>query len=407
MERRILSSGVGRRRKALMGGALAVLLGAALLPVISTTGAAAGTVPSDDINDYVLYAYSTLHIKRGSVDGNIAAGTKHWTPPSGCTVPAPYDPNEYTASSNFLKAMSCQSSEYPASSGDAHVSLCQGTDFNNRLDMPLDSYIVAPSVDINLASAYCRVQKAYTLKQLGSARRGIVETSFTPPDIVMPQLPAFSCTGAKALNTATPNPGTWTVSSTSEISSLTLKSGTYNFCGTGLTIAQGGTFVTQPDTIVNVNGKLWFKGGTASTQWLGTQGDNVQASRFNVKGALSFGRNARVKGVFFAPNADVDLGNGTVAKGRVWAYSMHSDWDFSIENPPPPPPPPTTTTTTSKSTSTSTSTTSTSTSTTSTSTSTTSTSTTTTSTSTSTTSTTIPKTTTTTVGGTTTTTIQF
>jgi hypothetical protein len=352
MERRILASEVGRRRKALLGGALAVLLSAALLPVISTTGAAAGTVPSDDINDYVLYAYSTLHIKRGSVDGNIAAGTKHWNAPSGCTAPVPNDTDEYTLQTNFLKAMACQSSEYPAATGDDHVTLCQGTDFNNRIDMPIGSYIVAPSTDIDLSSPYCRVQKDYTLTQVGIARRGIVETSFTPPDIVMPAVPSINCTGAKTLNTSTPNPGTWTASSTSEVATLTLKSGTYNFCGSGLTIAQGGTLVTKPDTIVNINGKLWFKGGTPSTKWLGTQGDNVAASQFNIRGGLSFGRNARVKGVFLAPNADVDLGNGTVAKGRVWAYSMHSDWDFAIGTPPPPPPAPTTTTTSTSSTTT-------------------------------------------------------
>ena len=354
MERRILSSEVGRRRKALVGGVLAALLGAALLPVISTTSAAAGTVPSDDINDYVLYAYSTLHIKRGSIDGNIAAGTKNWIPPSGCTVPAPYDPNEYTLSSNFLKAMACQSSVYPAATGDDHVTLCQGTDFNNRIDMPIGSYIVAPSTDINLASAYCRVRKDYTLTQVGGSRRGIVEGTFESPDIVMPSLPAIDCSGAKKLNTSTPAAGNWTVSSASEVTALALKSGTYNFCGSGLTIAQGGTFSTKPDTIVNVAGKLWFKGGTPSTKWLGTQGDNVSASQFNVKGGMSFGKNARVKGVFLAPNTDVDLGNGTVVKGKVWAFAMHSDWDFAIDTPPPPPaptttlppPPPTTTPTT-------------------------------------------------------------
>jgi hypothetical protein len=331
-----------------------VLLSAAVLPVFSTSGAAAGTVPSSDINDYVLYAYSTLHIKRGSVDGNIAAGTKHWNAPTGCTAPVPNDTDEYTVSSNFLKAMACQSSEYPAATGDDHVSLCQGTDFNNRIDMPIGSYVVAPSTDIDLTSPYCRVQKDYTLQNLGIARRGIVETSFTAPDITMPALPAISCTGSKALNTSNPSPGTWTTSSTSEVQTLTLKSGTYNFCGSGLTIAQGGSLVTQPDTIVNINGKLWFKGGTPTGKWLGTQGDNVPASRFNVKGGLSFGRNSNVKGVFLAPNADVDLGNGTVMKGRVWAYSMHSDWDFSIGNPPPPTTTTTSTTTASSSTSTTT-----------------------------------------------------
>ena len=163
----------------------------------------------------------------------------------------------------------------------------------------------------------------------------------------MPALPitnwSTTCIGAQPLATAAPEPGTYVVSGGTDISLLLLGSGAYNFCGTGLTLAQGGTMMTNPDTVVNVQGKLWLKGGTAYGSWLANNG-----TRFNVSGALSLGKNTRTKGTFNAPNADADLGNGTYLDGQVWAFAMHSDWAITVTGPTTtttPPPPPTTTTT--------------------------------------------------------------
>jgi hypothetical protein len=347
MEGVAYASRLGRRRKLLVGGILAALVSAIALPILASGAAAPIPVPSSNINDYALYAYSTLQIKGGSsVNGNIAAGTKHYNAPAGCTsVPAAVatNVNEYTLSTAFLKNSSCSPYGYPAAVGNrAHVSLCQGTDFNSRLDLGT-GYLVSPSVDINYTT-YCKIPHTFSLaNNEGASPAAAFHEQFATPDINMPSLPitswAATCVGAQPLPSAAPKPGTYTVSGSTDISLLILGSGLYNFCGTGLTIAQGGTLMTNPDTVVNVQGKLWLKGGTAFGSWLANNG-----TRFNVSGALSLGKNTRTKGTFLAPNADADLGNGTYLDGQVWAFAIHSDWGITVTGP-------TTTTTTSTSTS--------------------------------------------------------
>jgi hypothetical protein len=332
------ASRLGRRRKLLVGGVLATLLSAIALPIFASGAATPIPVPSSNINDYTLYAYSTLQIKGGSsVNGNIAAGTRHYNAPAGCTsVPAPVASNtdEYTLATAFLKNSSCSPYGYPAPLGNrAHVSLCQGTDYNSRIDLGT-GYLVAPSVDVNYTQ-YCKIPHTFSLyNNEGASPFSQFHSSFAIPDINMPALPNMSaaCATAKPLVSAAPAPGAYLTSSSSDISLLLLGNGTYTFCGTGLTIEQGGTFMTNSGTVVNVQGKLWFKGGTNATDWLGAWGTNP-GNRFNVAGGLSFGKNARVKGTFLAPNTDADLGNGTTLNGQVWAFAMHSDWAITVTAP--------------------------------------------------------------------------
>src|SRR4029078_1595819 len=115
-----------------------------------------------------------------------------------------------------------------------------GTDFNSRIDLGT-GYVVAPSVDINYTT-YCKIQHTFSLyNNAGASPFSAFHDQFAIPDINMPALPvtnwAATCVGAQLLSSAAPKPGTYVVSGGTDISLLLLGSGTYNFCGTGLTLA--------------------------------------------------------------------------------------------------------------------------------------------------------------------------
>jgi hypothetical protein len=338
MERAAQAARRGIRRKLIAAGGLVVLMTAIAIPVL--TSGAAPFAPSNDINDYTLYAYSNISLKPGAViNGNVGAGTQHYMPPAGCVVPISNNTNEYQFGVEWLKTSSCEQEGYPWTSGGTHVKLCNGPSGQRDTVIQSPYYVVAPSVDINYGTNACKVTNVYTRQTANSlapiAWVHVGANAFTAPDIVMPPLPAMSCTGQRLLPqslTTTLPAGAYY--STSDVNALKLGAGPYTFCGS-ITIGQGGQVLTQADTVVNFPGDLHMQGGDG-----GQVGTNIN-TRFNVQGTANFGRGGHFTFTLYAPNADVALGNGSDIDGRVWAEAMHSDFSINVQGPPP-----TTTTTT-------------------------------------------------------------
>jgi hypothetical protein len=328
------------------------LITAIAIPII--TSGAAPFAPSNDINDYALYAYSNISLKPGAVvNGNVGAGTQHYVAPAGCIVPVSNNTNEYQFGVEYLKSSSCEQEGYPWPSGSTHLKLCNGPTGQRDTVIQSPYYVVAPSVDINYGTTACKVNNVYTRQTANSlapiAWVHVGANAFTAPDIIMPPLPA-SIASASAIGTTCAAPKLFSESltatlpagtyrATSDINALKLGAGPYTFCGS-TTIAQGGQIITQANTVVNFAGDLHMQGGDN-----GQVGTDIN-SRFNVSGLAAFGRGGHFKFTLYAPNSDVALGNGSDIDGRVWALAMHSDFGINVQGPPPSTP----TTTTSSST---------------------------------------------------------
>jgi hypothetical protein len=339
---------VGGRRKLLALGVLTVLAFAIVVPMLAS--GAAPTVPSSNINDYALYAYQTVKLKGGGsppesvIDGNIGAGTRHFMPGNI---------DEYSYGNEMLT-----NTNTPALSGYAHVVLCQGT--SGGITLAKGSYVAAPSVQINyvsqgtsdpptlLPSDPCQVPSVYAplLYKSFNTPTSVWNWNFTPPDITMPTIPAATCDTTKtnlSFVGTTLAPGVYGSYDFQKVT--TLSAGTYTFCN--LTVEQGATLITQPNTVINLTGSINLKGGANGS--VGACG-----TVFNIAGGLAFGRNGRYSGTFIAPNTDASLGDSTLITGHVWANTIHSDSGVGV---PKCPPPTGTTTTTAAPTTTSTSTT--------------------------------------------------
>jgi hypothetical protein len=340
MERFVYSTRRGGTRKLLACITLVALAFAFAVPMLA--GGAAGAAPSSDINDYALYAAQTLQLKGGGagtqsiIDGNIGAGTRHWSvsyiPSStGAGQGDEYGTYQGTQTGAFLKPLN--NSAWPgletlSNTGDVHVTLCQGSGTTGHLTLLNGGYVVAPSTNINQSGSGCNISSVYTLVQNnGIAPPAIFHklTSASAPDIKEPAFPKITCGGTSAskYHGATLAPGTYDTWDFS--GATTLSAGTYNFCK--LTVEQYASLVTQPGTVINVQGAFYSLGGAGQVGACGTS--------FNIGGAVNFGRNGNYKGTFFAPNDDVALGNGTVITGHVWALAMHSDWGVSVGKCPP------------------------------------------------------------------------
>lgn len=358
----------GVRRRRIVGVLLAVVGVLAAIPFVTSAGAS--PAPSSDINDYALYAVTTIKLKGGGqaglsvIDGNIGAGSQAYQAPDG---------NTYNAWNGFPFLKNTNAGPIGAATpGNAYVTLCNGSGNNAHLTLTAGSYVASPSVFIDYqgsplaASDPCQVPKVYTLGPNTWLNppipSNVAQFSFTQPNIVMPSLPPATCdptNNATNYKGASLSPGTYGNWDFAGTANTTLTAGTYNFCS--LTLERGAVVNTDPNTIINVVGKVYVIGST-----LGACGTQV-----NVGGDLDLGRLSTISGTFLAPNDDVTLGQTTSITGHVWALAMHSDTGVSVGKCTPPP---TTTTGTNAQTSTSTSTSTTTTST-STSTSTTSTST--------------------------------
>jgi hypothetical protein len=365
MERNTLTPRGGGRRKLVAFVSAAVLSFAVVIPMLAS--GAAGTAPSSDINDYSLYAVQTLQLKGGGVagrsiiDGNIGAGTKHWA--YGYAIPTVGGTNEYTTSTDWLAKTPDNRFLQPAAVGAAHLTLCQGSGDNGRLtlinslDPATKPYIVAPSLNVDFNYTTCGITNAYALGNLDISPYAIVHPNFTAPDIAIPGFPNVNCFGAKTMTGTNPAPGTYFGYSVPKTTTLTLKSGTYNFCG-DLKVLSNAKVITDPLTKINVTGLLNIDVGSGGK--FGNCGTTV-----TVNGGVNFGSNSTITGTIIAPKADVALGNGTNITGHVWAFAMHSDWGVNVSQCKPPATtsttsttaaPPTTLTTTSTSTTTTTTT---------------------------------------------------
>jgi hypothetical protein len=311
-------------------------------------GGAAGAAPSSDINDYALYAAQSIQLKGGPsgdmtqsiIDGNIGAGTRHWSTSYIPSASGAGQGDEYATYQNIetgaylapLNNAALPGLMMPSGSanGGVHVTLCQGSGSTGHLTLLNGGYVVAPSTNINFGSSngYCQIPSVYTLTNQGISPFSIVHTltSATAPDIKEPAFPSFNCDPTKSASSfvgTTLAPGTYGDYDFKGTTSLA--AGTYNFCS--LTVEQGHTLNTQPGTVINITGQLNLIGGAGVVGSCGTS--------FNIGGIVKFGRNGNYKGTFFAPNDDVALGNGTVITGHVWALAMHSDWGVNVGKCPP------------------------------------------------------------------------
>src|SRR6516164_8246232 len=117
--------GQHRRRALVAGSALIAIV--ATIPFVNAAHATPN--PSSNINDYVLYAQSSINLKYGaSVSGNIAAGTSSYQDPPGCSTSVPAGTSEYSAFYDMLKPYGCGMYGLfgaPSASGNVHVATCQ------------------------------------------------------------------------------------------------------------------------------------------------------------------------------------------------------------------------------------------------------------------------------------------
>jgi hypothetical protein len=222
-----LGRGVRRRRTV---GVLLVVIGVvAAIPFVESAGAS--PAPSSDINDYALYAVTTIKLKGGGqsnlsvIDGNIGAGSQAYQAPDGNTYNAW---NGYP----FLKNVNA-GVVGSATPGSAYVTICNGAGNNAHLALTPGSYVAAPSVFIDyqgsplVASDPCQVPTVYTLGPNTWLNppipSNVAQFSFTPPNVVMPTLPPATCDPTNNVTNykgATLAPGTY---------------GNWDFAGTAVT----------------------------------------------------------------------------------------------------------------------------------------------------------------------------
>jgi hypothetical protein len=315
-------------------GAIVLVLGASHMLTAFASGAPSRPLDRD-IASYVLFAVQTIKLKGGGtatesiIDGNIAAGTRHYIPGSV---------DEYAWGNDFLN-----SAKQPVASGAPHIILCQGSGSNGHLTLLNNSYAVAPSLQINYVNQGnqfgepptlsptdpCQVPNVYanTLYSTPNIPFSVWHQNPNPPDITMPALPAVTCNSAASANGltgATLAPGTY--GTYDFAGTTTLAAGSYTFCA--LTVEQNAKLIAQPGTVINVTGNVNLKGGASGAV-------GACNSTFNVGGGVAFGRNGRYSGTFIAPNTDVSLGDSTIITGHVWALTMHSDEGVSVGKCPP------------------------------------------------------------------------
>jgi hypothetical protein len=122
---------------------------------------------------------------------------------------------------------------------------------------------------------------------------------------------------------------------------IALASGVYFFCN--VSVAKGGSLSVDDGTTVyvrstmNVGNDAWVTAGTddgaVRVQWY-VEGWLVPEKDSSV----SFARGAHFRGWLYAKDQKVALGHASDIEGHVWAGSMVSDWNVTVEPPPGPPP---------------------------------------------------------------------
>jgi len=372
-------------------------MGAGVLQMLPAAAAAPSRPVDRDISSYVLFALNKVDIKGGDETG-----------PS--VIPGNVGVNN------------------PDTFNGVSLEIC-----TNRDVLFVDgTQLIADSARL---PDHCNIDKVFvnTIEGTNGATVRSGRGNYTPPILVpndgdgtnevgeLPAFPAFGpCADPNApqviLNDANrppgnPAPAPLTPGTYGRIKldggTLTLGSGTYTFCSINFS-DETGKIITAPDTVVQVVQKMVVDGGDVGPH---------ESAKFFIKNegngndTTNFGQGSNVKGTFWAPFGDIDLGRDTKLAGHFWAFHLGSDFGFNTGTTTTtlPTTSTSTTSTTAPTTTTSTTTTSTTIPSTTTSTSSTTTSTSTTSTSTSTTSTststTVPETTSTVVDQETTTTV--
>jgi len=127
---------------------------------------------------------------------------------------------------------------------------------------------------------------------------------------------------------------------------LTLEDGTYTFCSLNV---NGAHLHTSAGTIVQIVTRLVVgDGGTiegACEAHFFIENVSVPGAGSNF-GTSTFGRNSSVQGRFWAPNGTLDLGHSTTEQGSFWANRIFDDFNVNVFACDVPIPPTTTTTAT-------------------------------------------------------------
>lgn len=276
--------------------------------------------PSQDINTYVLFAYTSLNFKGRNAD------------PTGGTITGGNVGVNSLATSNFTPLI-----------------------FGGPTYMPTDgTYVAADKVGIDDADLWAVFANAVN-SNYGPTIRNATPPSpiaFTLADAThaliapgdLPTLPSFTASTLAADDRTVTNgsslildPGTYRDVRVNDDGHLYLGDGTYVL--RTLSSGKDVTIHTSDNTIVLIERSMLFNNDCLVTGSDGAQFILASLTLGANDSTVAFSRRTEFHGQVFAPNGRINLSNDTDLYGRFWADEFGSDFNARVTYSFPPPPP--------------------------------------------------------------------